>query len=159
AVNGEMLRSGNHMFGLNRAHLMPSKLCSKVRIFTVGFNRPSPTGIARQIQYRRIDIRISEDARFFSSDVADLVHKRAIPRARDAQLRWKTRRTRMGETPNAFIRKIHRDAEPGLFDEESLNGIDGFGVLGMRQRELGLRNASIDDAIQMFVDVSNAILP
>src|SRR5262249_18367628 len=81
AVYGEVLRSGNYVLGLNRAHLMPSKLCRKVRIFTVRFNRPSPAGIARQIQYRRVDIRVAENARFLSRDVADIIHKGSIPRA------------------------------------------------------------------------------
>ena len=65
----------------------------------------------------------------------------------------------MGDATNAFIREIHGNTEARLFDEESLNFVDGFGVRRIRQGEFGFCNSGIDDAVEMLVDVPDAILP
>src|SRR5262245_41565110 len=109
---------------------MTAELCSEIGIFAVSLDRASPAWIAWQIQYRRVHVRVAENASFFCSDAADVVDKRPIPRAGNAYLRWEACRARMSDATYTFVGEINGDAEPGLLDEESLNRVDGLGVPG-----------------------------
>src|SRR6266571_4974217 len=123
-----MLRRGDDVLRLQGSNHMPPELAREIWIFAVGFLRPSPSRIARQVQYRRVHVRVAERTSLTAGDASDLIHQRAIPCAGDGELRRETRRARVGESADAFVGKVDRNSQPGLFDKKSLNRVDRFGV-------------------------------
>jgi hypothetical protein len=75
----------------------------------------------------------------------------------------KTGRAVVIQAANAFVGEIDRNAETRLLDEPALDLIDRIRMHGMRVGESAFRNlqtgAAAIDAIQVFIDVADAVFP
>ena len=98
---------------------------------------------------------------FAAGDATDLASERRIPRAADADGGGEARRLGVQQSADALVGEIHRHAEPRAFDEPALHLVEGAHMLRPRKIEfrVGQASALAGVAVQVFVDVADAVLP
>src|SRR3990172_9262363 len=105
-------------------------------------------------------MRVAQRPRLASGDAANLAHEFLVPRARDSELRRKTRGLRVEQTANAFVGEIRGNAEARLLDEEALHFVNRARVERVRQVVLRIGEIVVPAgvAVRLLLNVADAVL-
>ena len=134
----------------------------QVRILPVHLLVTAPALVAADIEDRRIDVRVAEQPRLAARDVPDLPDELAVPGVPQAELGREIRRLVGLDPADAFVRKIHRNPQPGLLDEPALDIVQAFRMLGCRPDPGALQGRRLfrpDEGIEVLVDRPDPVLP
>src|SRR6202008_2294691 len=90
-----------------QTHLL-AQFSYQVGVFAVGFYHASPALIARYIEYRRVNIRVTQCFSFTADYVARLANKSLIPRTANPDRGGQRSGTIVFKAVYTLIRKINR---------------------------------------------------
>src|SRR6185437_12196411 len=159
AIDGKMFECGGDALALDTQGHLFSEFGDDKGIFAVAFERSAPAGVAGEVEDGGIDIGIAEGFCFAAYDLAGFADEGFIPGRADGDGSRQGGGTVVVEAVDAFISEVHGDAQAGLFDEPALDGIDGFGVAAKGIGILGIGAGSARNSVEVFVDISDAVLP
>src|ERR1700722_10821247 len=117
AVDGKMFEGGGYALSLDaEGHLFPEFRDDK-GVFAIAFEGAPPAGIAGQIEDGSIDIGITQRFCFTAYDLAGFADQGLIPGRADGDGGRQGGGAVVVEAMDAFIGKVHGDAQTGLLDE------------------------------------------
>ena len=102
---------------------------------------------------------VAQQGGFFSDDPAGFPDQVSVPGGTDGDRSRKRRGQGMVQSMDAFVRKFHGNAKPGVLDEPPLGGMERVDMVRERVDQVGIRLAGLADAVQLLVDVRQAVGP
>ena len=154
AVRREVFHCRSDAFGLNALALLDSQFGNVKRRFAITLDRPAPARIADDVQDRRVNIGIAKCLAFDRCDLTDAPHQIAVPSGSDAKLSREVASVAVADAANAFVGKVHRDAQPSFFSKPTLDLIEHIAMID----ELNVF-IEVPHTVTVFVDVSDAVFP
>ena len=157
-----MLRSGGNLVILLKSeHHLHAKFSHQIRVLAVDLLITAPALVPPHVENGRIDIGVTEQSSLASRDVSHAADQLAVPGMPQSELGRKIGRPISFDTANAFVGEVRRNAQPGLFDKESLHLIERPGVLGSRPKIRAFINGNAPSTkpIEVFVDRTDPVLP
>ena len=152
-INGIMLRGGNNSLILQAQDMLQTEFSNQIRTFTVTFTAPPPAGLLHHIQNRRIHITVAQRLSLQRRNLTDLIFQLAVKCGTAPRLNRKTGAVVMAQSPDALIRKIHRNTQPCFLNKPTLMRPDKLNVIC----RLGVFSAV--RKIALFINIRNAVLP
>src|SRR5438132_3414975 len=121
-MDGEVFRGcGDAIIFLHRSDHLDAKPRRQIRVLTIDIFEATPALIARDVENRSVDVRVAQCSAFFGGDASYLANQFFVPHASLTDLRGKAGRRVSSEATNAFISEVNRNAEPRVFNEETLH--------------------------------------
>ena len=128
-----MLRSsGNLVILLKPEHHLHAEFGHQIRILAVDLLITAPALVPPHIENGRIDIGVTEQASLASRNIPHAADQLTVPGMPQPELGREIGRPISLDTANAFVGKIRRNAQPGLFDKKALHLVECPGMLGCR---------------------------
>ena len=154
AVSCKVFHCRGDAFGLNTLALLDSQFGNMKRRFAIALNRPPPARIANNVQDRRVDVGVAKCLAFGRCDLADAPHQVAVPCGSDAKLSREVASVAVADAANAFVGKVHRDAQPSFFSKPTLDLIEHIAMIDKLNVFI-----EVPHTVTVFVDVSDAVFP
>ena len=154
-----MLQAGGDALFLDSRRHLDAELSDHERVLPIAFQGPSPALVAGDVEDGRIDAVVAQQGRFFPDDPTGFPDQVAVPGGTDGDRGRKRRRQGMVQSMDAFVRELHGNAEPGVLDEPPLGGVERLDMVRERVDQVGICLAGLADAVQLLVDVRQAVGP
>ena len=159
AIGDVMLQTGGDALLLDSCRHLDAEFGDHEGVLPVAFQGPSPALVAGDVEDGRIDAVVAQQGRFFPDDPAGFPDQVAVPGGTDGDRGRKRRGQSMVQSMDAFVRKFHRNAKPGVFDEPPLGDMERVDMVREGVDQVGICLAGLADAVQLLVDVRQAVSP
>ena len=156
AIDGEMLGGGDDALLLQSDDHPFAHLAHQIGILAIALYDTSPTGILRDVEYRRIDIGVSQGFRLGSLHLGDGGYQLLVPGGSLSALCGEQGGAVVVQPPDTLVGEIHGDAQPCLLDEPPLDGLPVAHAVHIGERQFGFEWPY---PIGLLVDIGDAVFP